>query len=228
MFIAKNIIIRKNKKSFLLNNISLSLEKGSIHVLSGLNGSGKSTLLQAMTGLRKICSGEISINGLNINNIESKSLFGYVPTDIEFSNSQSVNSFLEFFKKFYKIDEKYASSVYKELRITNILEKKVTKLSTGEKKKVLIAQALIHNPKYLILDEPLANLEATTRVNLLEFLKSFAKKGGSVLIASHNLWDLKEYVHHISIIDNGVIIYNTSVGKENIIKIFNEKIKSNV
>ncbi|MCK5867616.1 MAG: ABC transporter ATP-binding protein [Mycoplasmataceae bacterium] len=226
MLKVNNISTKKNKKDFLLNGISLELKKGSFHILTGLNGSGKTTLLQCMVGLRKIEQGEVTIDGNKIDSIHAKSLLGYIPTDITFSRSQTVKKFLEYFKSFYKLEIDNTKQIINELNLINILDKKVTSLSSGERKKVLIAQALIHNPKYLVLDEPLANLEATTRDNILIFLKSFVDNGGSVFVASHNLWDLKDYAHHISIVSKGTIIYDQDItDKESLVEIFKQKVK---
>ena len=225
MLKVNNIYTKKNKKGFLLNGISLELKKGSFHILTGLNGSGKTTLLQCIVGLRKIEQGTITIDGNKIDSIGAKSLLGYVPTDITFSRSQTVKKFLEYFKSFYKLEIDNTKQIIEELNLINILDKKVTSLSSGEKKKVLIAQALIHNPTYLVLDEPLANLEATTRDNILIFLKSFVNDGGSVFVASHNLWDLKDCAQHISIASKGIIIYDQDIASdENLIELFKEKV----
>ncbi|EQK41521.1 ABC transporter family protein [[Clostridium] bifermentans ATCC 19299] len=207
----------KNKDDKLvLNNISIKIENNSYVVLYGQSGSGKSTLLSIAAGLMKPTSGSVVIDGQNIYDISKKERckfrnlnIGYLPQDSSLLNSMSVldNVCLPSYiynrkddiKKIYEEGKKLLEYVGMDRYIDEL----PANLSGGEKRRVEIARLLINKPKYIIADEPTANLDEKNIMAILDILKKVNKDYASVLISTHDLRFLEETKN----------IYNIKYGK---------------
>lgn len=207
----------KNKDDKLvLNNISIKIENNSYVVLYGQSGSGKSTLLSIAAGLMKPTCGSVVIDGQNIYDISKKDRckfrnlnIGYLPQDSSLLNSMSVldNVCLPSYiynrkddiKKIYEEGKKLLEYVGMDRYIDEL----PANLSGGEKRRVEIARLLINKPKYIIADEPTANLDEKNIMAILDILKKVNKDYASVLISTHDLRFLEETKN----------IYNIKYGK---------------
>lgn len=217
----------KNKKA--LDNISFEVKKGQFHGFIGSNGSGKTTSIRSMLGFYSNVKGKMFINGYKFNSIKTKEKIGYIPEIAIFPKNLNTYEYLYYFACMSNIKPKIAKEKVKQLmKEYNLIGKEFDKspenLSSGQKKKVLLIQALILDPDLLILDEPAANLDPISRNEFYESLNMFHKKGKTIFISSHILSELEKYVDSYTLIENGKIIESTSLKDKNKTLEFNWKI----
>ena len=208
--IKMKIKIKNVCKSFknieVLKNINIELESGKIYGLYGRNGAGKSVLLKIICGFYVPTSGEIIYNGENLNskNDFPKDLRALIETPSFFPDLTG----FENLKMLAKIQNKISDNeINKALEIVNLLDeknKKYSKYSLGMKQKLGIAQAIMENPKILILDEPFNGVEQKTVEKLINYLKSI-KKDRLIIISTHIKEDLNKLSDVIYIMDDGKI-----------------------
>jgi len=206
-------------KTFALKDVNIKIYEGDIHGLIGKNGAGKTTLMKILVGALNATKGYAKIYDVLTTNLKSKEFFGYTPEKAVFYKSK-LETTRKYLVKFAKLNQIKKSKI--EERVDEVIEfmgiKKLEhllpyKLSSGEKKKILIAQSLLKRPKVLIFDEPTANLDPSARIDILEKLSNLAKtRGTTILISSHILLELEKYITGWTIIDEGEIIVNKSYG----------------
>ena len=211
--IEANHINKKFGKFKALNDINLALEKGKIYGIIGPNGAGKSTTLSAIMGVVLPSSGHGSIKGHYFGSVEAKAIIGYVPEFPSFYSYMSCLEYLVYMGQLANLsyDESLTSSLkwIREFDLQEHMLKKVTKFSTGMKKKVGLIQALLANPEILLLDEPTANLDPTSRYEIILTLKKLVKqKEMTILISSHVLTELETIIDHVIMINKGSVIIN--------------------
>lgn len=211
--IEANHINKKFGKFKALNDINLALEKGKIYGIIGPNGAGKSTTLSTIMGLVLPSSGHGSIKGHYFGSVEAKAIIGYVPEFPSFYSDMSCLEYLVYMGQLANLsyDESLTSSLkwVREFDLQEHMLKKVTKFSTGMKKKVGLIQALLANPEILLLDEPTANLDPTSRYEIILTLKKLVKqKEMTILISSHVLTELETIIDHVIMINKGSVIIN--------------------
>lgn len=179
MITVENICFSYGKKS-ILNNISFTLEPGTINCLVGSNGCGKSTLLSIITGIQKPATGSVHFANL--------AKCSYVPQDNPLLSDATAYDNLFLWFKGTKADFKEAlnSPDIEMLGIKDFLKKPVKKLSGGMKKRLSIAIAIINKPSILVLDEPSAALDLPCKLDIRNFLSRFAANGGTVLLTTHD------------------------------------------
>lgn len=169
-------IIKKYNNNLILDIESFDFEKGKSYMIVGNNGSGKSTLIKCILGINKINSGDIVINTKNI---------GYVPERYYFPDFCSIEKFLSSILELYSEENKdNLINYYCNLFSIN-KRKKLSKLSKGMSQKVLIIQALIHNPDLLIFDEPLNGLDPDSQKNFLHIVDKLKEAGKTIIIMTH-------------------------------------------
>lgn len=210
----KNLNKKIGKKD-ILNNVSLEVKEGDILGFIGPNGAGKTTTIKLILGLQKINSGEVKINGYDIEKQFEKAI-EKVGTIVENPDLYLYMSGLENLKiisRLYKnVDEKRIDEVIKLVGLENRIKDKVSKYSLGMRQRLGIAQAIIHKPKLLILDEPTNGLDPEGIKQLRDLLTKLAKEENmGILISSHNLAELESFCNKISIIQNGKIIETSSL-----------------
>lgn len=215
-----------SKKSCAISEISFNVEYGKFHAYIGPNGSGKTTTIKCIVGLYKKFSGEILINGINNRNISSLEHIGYVPEIENFYTNESVLDFLIKYTSIYGISK---NEIFKRVdhylnlfNVEKIKNKKISSLSSGQSKIVNIIQAVIHNPKILILDEPTVNLDPDMRIIFYNLLLSLKSKGTTIFISTHNLDEIEKYTDYITMIREGKIIYSDIFDKDNLLKFYTE------
>ena len=213
------------KKQEVNKDISLLVPKNSIYGLLGPNGAGKSTLLKMLTGMINPTSGEIiykekpwSRNDL----LEIGSLIEQSPIyeNLTARENLKVRTLL------YNLPDSRLEDVLEIVNLTNTGNKKAGKFSMGMKQRLGIAIALLNNPKLLILDEPTNGLDPIGIGDLRELIKSFPKKGITVIISSHILSEVEQIADYIGIIANGQLWYQEKVQEDiDLEKLFLEVVK---
>ena len=210
----KNLNKKIGKKE-ILNNVSLEVKEGDILGFIGPNGDRKTTTIKLILGLQKINSGEVKINGYDIEKQFEKAI-ERVGTIVENPDLYLYMSGLENLKiiaRLYKnVDEKRIEEVIKLVGLENRIKDKVSKYSLGMRQRLGIAQAILHKPNLLILDEPTNGLDPEGIKQLRDLLTKLAKEENmGILISSHNLAELESFCNKISIIQNGKIIETSSL-----------------
>lgn len=193
----------------VVDGVSFSVNKGEIYGLLGRNGAGKTTIMKILLGLANPTSGKVSILGKGMSVNSEKKVLKKVGCIIEnpgfYSNLTGTEN-LEIFAKLRGLDQ---DSVKKALELVNLpyKDKKIfSKYSLGMKQRLAIANAIMHNPEILVLDEPINGLDPIGIAEVRELLKKFKESGISILISSHILSELENVADRISIIDFGKMI----------------------
>lgn len=190
-----------------IEDVSFSVQPGEIIGLIGPNGAGKSTLIRILLSFIYPNSGEAQIDGLNClrEAKKMKQRVGYVPSEINYYDDMTVVELLRYSARFYKKDcEKQAAELARRLELD--MSKKITALSYGNKKKVAIVQALQHQPKVLILDEPTGGLDPLMQNIFFELLKQEKEKGTTILFSSHILSEVEKICDRVAIIREGKLL----------------------
>lgn len=193
----------------VVDGVSFSVNKGEIYGLLGRNGAGKTTIMKILLGLANPTSGKVSILGKDMSVNSEKKVLKKVGCIIEnpgfYSNLTGTEN-LEIFAKLRGLDQ---DSVKKALELVNLpyKDKKLfSKYSLGMKQRLAIANAIMHNPEILVLDEPINGLDPIGIAEVRELLKKLKESGVSILISSHILSELENVADRISIIDFGKMI----------------------
>ena len=219
-----NIIELKHLKKYYgkrkgIEDVSIKIKKGEIYGFIGPNGAGKSTTIRTIIGLINKTSGEIYIKGKEIdhNDIKTKEIIGYLPSEINLYEDMTVKQMLEYHETFYKKDlTKRKKQLVKQLKIDE--NKKIEDLSLGNLKKVGIVLALMHEPEILILDEPTSGLDPIMQNVFHDILLKEKEKGTTILYSSHVLSEVSNICDKIGFIKDGKIIKEDlieNVKKEN-------------
>lgn len=200
-----------------LKGIDLSVKKGDFFALLGANGAGKSTTIGLITSLLTKTSGTILINGHDLDKEpqQAKSCLGVVPQEINLNIFEPCTQVLLNQAGYYGLSRSsikaHADSLLKELGLWEKRHTIVRSLSGGMKRRLMIARALIHQPKVLILDEPTAGVDVEIRRSIWEFLSRINKEGTTIILTTHYLEEAEQLCKHIAIIDKGNIIEHTAM-----------------
>lgn len=214
-----NNLVKTYGKFTAVDNLCLTIEKGSIFGFVGPNGAGKTTTMKIMAGLMKATSGSISVDGQDIisNARLMKEKIGYMPDFFGVYDDLRVVEYMDFYAGTYYIPyEKREDLINNLLEIVDLSHKKdayVDGLSRGMKQRLCLARSLIHDPEILILDEPASGLDPRARVEMKEVLKQLCQMGKTIIISSHILPELAEMCTEIGIIDKGKIVAQGSVNE---------------
>lgn len=201
-------------KKQILKNVTFSIDEGDILAFIGPNGSGKTTTIKLILGLQKIDSGEVLINGIDINK-DFESAISKVGAIVEnpdcymyLTGWQNLRLIANYYGNINNDDIK---KVVKYVGLESRINDKVNKYSLGMRQRLGIARALLNKPNILILDEPTNGLDPEGIKDLRVLLKRLAKDGLGILISSHNLAELESFCNKVCIIDNGKIIESSEV-----------------
>ena len=193
-----------------LNNVSFTVEEGTIVGFLGPNGAGKSTTMNIITGYLSATSGSVTVQGKNTleNPNEVKKLIGYLPELPPLYMDMTVKEYLNFMYelKGVKLDRKqHIGEICRLTKIDNVYTRLIGNLSKGYKQRVGIAQALLGNPPVLILDEPTVGLDPKQIIEIRELIRKLAKKH-TVILSSHILAEVREVCDYIMIISGGKLV----------------------
>lgn len=202
-------------KNLVLKNINLEIEEGSIFGLIGPNGAGKSTLMKSILGLVKKDSGSISLYGKEINaknQKETNKNLGSLIENPSFYDHLTAYDNLDLICDMKNIKKDNIDKVLKDVGLFTSKNKKARDFSLGMKQRLGIAIALIGNPKFLILDEPINGLDPYGIEEMRDLFKNIVKNSNtSILISSHILDEIEKISSHIGILKNGVLTYSGSL-----------------
>ena len=206
---------KKIGKKDILKNVSLQIQESDILGFIGPNGAGKTTTIKLILGLQKINSGKVKINGFDIEKQFEKAI-ERVGTIVENPDLYMYMTGLDNLKmnaKLYKnVDNKRIEEVVKLVGLENRIKDKVSKYSLGMRQRLGIAQAILHKPNLLILDEPTNGLDPEGIKQLRDILTKLANEEKmGILISSHNLAELESFCNKVTIIQNGEIIETSTL-----------------
>lgn len=200
-----------------VKGINLVVEQGDFYALLGHNGAGKSTTIGIISSLVNKTSGSVKVFGYDSDTqkVQLKQQIGLVPQEFNFNQFEKVIDVLVQQAGFYGIPRKEALvRAEKWLKLLDLWDKRThltRELSGGMKRRVMIARALMHNPKLLILDEPTAGVDIELRRSLWNFLRDLNAEGTTIILTTHYLEEAETLCRHIGIIQNGELIENTSM-----------------
>ncbi|KKB96391.1 Daunorubicin/doxorubicin resistance ATP-binding protein DrrA [Candidatus Arcanobacter lacustris] len=200
-----------------VDNINLKIEEGDFFGVLGPNGAGKSTTINILSSLITKTSGNISVLGYSIDKdpLKVKSLLGIIPQEINLSLHENIVDILVTQAGFYGVPRKIAlERAEKYLILLELWDKRNNisrNLSGGMKRRLMIARALMHDPKILILDEPTAGVDIEIRHLIWELLSDLNKSGKTILLTSHYLEEVERLCNNIAIIHHGLIVENGRV-----------------
>lgn len=213
------IVIKGLSKSYdgkkdALNSLDLVIPNGMFGIL-GRNGSGKSTLMNIIATILQPSKGTVTINGIEIKNSQKiRQMIGYLPQDFDFYPNMKVSEvlyYLGFLSKINQTDfDKYVDLILRKVNLIDYKNKKVKSLSGGMKKRLGIAQAILHDPKVIIVDEPTAGLDPEERVRLRNLL-SYLAENKIVIISTHIVSDIESTCNRIAILDKGSLVYKGDI-----------------
>ena len=188
-------------KKEVLKGIDLCIRKGVIFALLGVNGAGKTTALECIEGLRKYDSGSIAINGRMGIQLQSASL------PVHIKGIEAVH----LFEKWNKVSVN--TSMLTALGVDNLANKQYQEMSTGQKRRLHLALALISDPDIVFLDEPTAGLDIEGRISLHEYIRTLKAQGKTILLASHDMAEVENLCDNIAILKDGRIAFAGTVSE---------------
>ncbi len=202
-----------------LKGIDMEVDRGDFFALLGPNGAGKSTTIGILSSLVRKTTGKVSIMGhdIDVDFGAAKKLLGLVPQEFNFNVFLPVEEVVINQAGYYGIDRKIACTRAEQyLRELGLWEKRremARNLSGGMKRRLMIARALVHEPELLILDEPTAGVDIEIRRSMWSFLRKLNAEGTTIILTTHYLEEAESLCRNIAIIDDGVLIENTSMKK---------------
>ena len=200
-----------------LNGVSMNVEEGDFFALLGPNGAGKSTLIGIISSLVNATSGEARVFGISVQKQRSKAMsnIGLVPQELNFNQFEQPLNIVVNQAGYYGIPRRIAlQRAERYLKQLDLWDKRETfsrTLSGGMKRRLMIARAMVHEPKLLILDEPTAGVDIEIRRSMWEFIKEINESGTTVILTTHYLEEAEQLCRNIAIIDKGDIIENTAM-----------------
>ncbi|HGF7666561.1 TPA: ABC transporter ATP-binding protein [Enterococcus faecium] len=200
-----------------LRGIDLSVKEGDFYALLGPNGAGKSTTIGIITSLVNKTSGKVMVFGYDLDTdlVRAKQQIGLVPQEFNFNPFETVQQIVVNQAGYYGVSRKEAMKrSEKYLKQSNLWEKRNVRarmLSGGMKRRLMIARALMHEPRLLILDEPTAGVDIELRREMWEFLRELNENGTTIILTTHYLEEAEMLCRNIGIIQSGELIENTSM-----------------
>ncbi len=207
---------KKIGKKEILKGVSLEISEGDILGFIGPNGAGKTTTIKLILGLQGITSGEVSINGYDIKKNFTKAIakVGAIIENPDLYMYLTGYENLKLVSNMYKdITKERIMEVVKLVKLENRINDKVSKYSLGMRQRLGVAQAILHNPNLLVLDEPTNGLDPEGIKEMRDLLKVLAKQGMAIFISSHNLAEMETLCSKICIIQNGEVVETNDISK---------------
>ncbi len=216
---------KKNQRKEALLGISLDIPEGAFFGLLGPNGAGKSTLINIMAGLVNKTSGSVEICGFDIerNMRQARGALGVVPQELVLDTFFTVRQALEIHAGYYGVPKakRRTQEILDALGLADKADVNARRLSGGMRRRLLIAKALVHSPRVLVLDEPTAGVDVELRTQLWNYVRELNRQGTTVLLTTHYLEEAEELCDTIGIINHGTLI--ASDRKANLMRAFDSK-----
>lgn len=205
-------VTKKYGEKIAVQDITLTVEDGTIFGFIGHNGAGKTTLIKAIVGIHEFDEGDILINGISIktSEIEYKKQLAYIPDNPDLYENLTGIDYLNFIADIYEVDSKIREDRIKKYATTfellPHLGDLISSYSHGMKQKLAIISSLIHDPRVLVLDEPFVGLDPKSSKDLKDIMKSLCKDGTTIFFSSHVLEVVEKLCNRVGIIKNGKLI----------------------
>lgn len=213
MIEVNNVSKTYNGNVLAIDDVSIKVDNGEIVGFIGLNGAGKTTLIKLMTGILKMDEGTIKINGHDIvkDALEAKKCIGYISDNPDMFLRLTGIEFINLIADIYNIPvsarKKRIMELTSKFDVYDLLDKPMQGYSHGNRQKMMVVAALVHNPKVWILDEPMVGLDPRSALVLKNMMIDHAKAGNSVFFSTHVLEVAEKLCDKVAIIDKGKIIY---------------------
>jgi len=212
--------LAKSFGSFIaVDNISLHIEEGDLFGFLGPNGAGKTTTIKIITGLYALSNGKVFVDGIDINenHLAAKKHIGYIPDQPFLYEKLTGKEFLFFSGGLYKIPKQKLKDKIEELidvlNIGDWVNKRAEEYSQGMRQRITIASALLHEPKLIIVDEPMVGLDPQSAHIIKKLFKELTSMGTAIFMSTHSLNVVEEICNKVAIINNGQIIFNDKIDK---------------
>ena len=207
--------ISKKESKVAVENLSMKIFNGEFFGLLGPNGAGKTSVISAITGLVGAASGKIEIFGHPAGSKAAKRLIGFVPQELIGYGFFTVTEVLRFYSGYFGVtnNESYMQETMLRLQLTEHAHKLVSQLSGGMKRRLLIAKALLHRPKILLLDEPSAGVDVELRQILWEFMVDLNRQGTTILLTTHYLEEAQRLCKRVAIVNHGKLLAMDATGE---------------
>ena len=208
-FEVKDKKTRKHRRVEAVRGISLSVKPGEIYGLLGPNGAGKSTTLRMIAGLMHPERGRIEVCGADTREQpeQARGFVGYLSTDLNVYNRFTPREFLRLFGEFQGVDpavaERRGMHLLEKLELTDFADVRMEGFSSGQRQKVGIARALLHDPKVIVFDEPTTGLDVLTAKTVLDLLRLMRTEGRTVIVSTHVLPMVEQICDRVGIIFDG-------------------------
>ena len=193
-----------------LDGVSFDIEQGEFFGLLGPNGAGKTTLISILAGLTKATSGAVSVLGTNVNTqaAEARKKLGVVPQELVFDPFFNVREALRFQSGYFGVtnNDTWIDELLDSLGLSDKANHNMRQLSGGMKRRMLVAQALVHKPPVIVLDEPIAGVDVELRQTLWQFIAKLNKLGHTVLLTTHYLEEAEALCQRIAMLKNGKVV----------------------
>ena len=205
-----NHIVKQYPKLTALNDISFEVKQGEFFGLLGPNGAGKTTLISILAGLSRATSGNAQIMGYDVQKDyqHARRLLGVVPQELSFDPFFTVRETLKWQSGYFGIKNNNAwiDELLENLGLTEKADVNMRALSGGMKRRVLVAQALVHRPKVIILDEPTAGVDVELRQSLWAFISRLHREGHTIILTTHYLEEAEQLCERIAIMKKGELV----------------------
>ena len=194
-----------------LNGVNLTIEQGEFFALLGPNGAGKSTLINLLAGLSRPTSGKLSVMGYDVMSQyrQARHALGVVPQELVFDPFFNVREMLRFQAGYFgkgAENDAWIDEVIESLGLTDKAGTNMRRLSGGMKRRALIAQALVHKPPVIVLDEPTAGVDVELRHMLWEFIKRLNREGHTIILTTHYLEEAETLCSRVALLKQGEVI----------------------
>ncbi|MGI9525853.1 MAG: ABC transporter ATP-binding protein [Weeksellaceae bacterium] len=199
-------------QSIALNQISLQIKQGDVIGLLGPNGAGKSTLMKCLVGSLKPNSGYIKIGDYDVQNnpLETKKLIGYLPENNPLYTEMYIKEYLEFVANIRGLNNQKIDEVIEKVGLSPEKSKKIKALSKGYKQRVGLAQAIIHQPEILILDEPTNGLDPNQIIEIRSLIKEVGYNK-TIILSTHIMQEVAALCTRVVLLNHGKILANQSI-----------------
>lgn len=207
-----------------VNKIDINVIKGDLYGFLGPNGAGKTTTIKMIVGLYAPTSGQILVDNMDIteNSLVVKESFGYIPDQPFLYEKLSGYEYLNFCGGLYNINnnelKNRIEALIEELKIDDWIYKRTEEYSQGMRQRITIASAFLHNPKLIIIDEPMIGLDPQSAHIIKQVLINKTRNGNAVFMSTHSLHVVEEICNKVAIIHNGSIIFDNKIEKLNEMK----------
>lgn len=193
-----------------LKGVSFDIQEGEFFGLLGPNGAGKTTLISILAGLSRATAGQVSVCGHDVvqSYAQARQALGVVPQELVFDPFFSVRETLRIQSAYFGLrrNDDWIDELLAHLGLTDKADANMRQLSGGMKRRVLVAQALVHRPRVIVLDEPTAGVDVELRQTLWQFIAQLNKQGHAVLLTTHYLEEAEALCHRIAMIKQGQLV----------------------